>query len=449
MLPTELRRVFGLNFARSLAFTSILFLLPLHFVRIGYNGWQIGVIVSLLSLAPLLSAFPAGWVNDRISIAGAVRAAFLADGLLLALLAVTRSFPVVCAAFFLLGVANNVLDVSLASLTYKDETAIDQNRKYGLYVFWLGLGAVFGIAGGGLLVQKADFRVLLFLFAAILALSAAFVRGLDGGKFHLTGIRDYGRDVLRPKSLLFLGFVFLVGLHWAVEGTVYAPFLETRFGLTTFQSSLYMAAGLLFLPLGAIAVGRRRFEPAQNRGLLFGSMVLSGAGLILSTAGPVWLSLVFRFAHDFGDGAMGALIALTISRLFERKSVGGSAALVLAVQILAKMLGAMVLYAAGLPLRVAVALPCGRRASSARRRLWGGHLQAARILKHDSPATGPRLRHHPGFRRAVRRPPPVGRRDDRPRPGRRRLQSRDHRAAAAGRTMPTSPGWAGRASTSG
>ncbi len=347
MLPTELRRVFGLNFARSLAYTSILFLLPLHFVRIGYNGWQIGVIVSLLSLAPLLSAFPAGWVNDRISIVGAVRAAFLADGLLLALLALTRSFPVVCAAFFLLGVANNVLDVSLASLTYKDETAIDQNRKYGLYVFWLGLGAVFGIAGGGLLVQKADFRVLLFLFAAILALSAAFVRGLDGGRFHLTGIRDYGRNVLRPKSLLFLGFVFLIGLHWAVEGTVYAPFLEKRFGLTTFQSSLYMAAGLLFLPLGAIVVSRRKFELAANRRLALAAMVLSGAGLMLSTIGPVWASLGFRFLHDFGDGAVGVLIALYISRLFERKSVGGSAALVLAVQILAKMLGAMVLSPLG------------------------------------------------------------------------------------------------------
>lgn len=347
MLPTELRRAFGLNFARSLAFTSVLFLLPLHFVRIGFNGWQIGIIVSLLSVAPLLSTFPAGWVNDRVSITGAVRAAFLADGLLLALLAATRSFPVVCAAFFLLGVANSVLDVSLASLTYKDETAIDQNRKYGLYVFWLGLGAVFGIAGGGLLVQKADFRVMLLLFAAILAVSAAFVRGLDGGRFHLTGLKDYGRDILRPKTLLFLVFVFFIGLHWAVEGTVYAPFLERRFGLTTLGSSLYMAAGLLFLPVGAILVGRRKFEPAKNRRLLFGSMVLSGAGLILSTAGPVGLSLGFRFVHDFGDGATGALVVLTISRLFEKKSVGGSAALVLAVQILAKMFGAMTLAPLG------------------------------------------------------------------------------------------------------
>lgn len=347
MPSKELRRVFGLNFARSLAYTSILFLLPLHFVRIGFNGWQIGVIVSLLSVAPLLATFPAGWINDRFSIAGAVRAAFLADGLLLALLAVTRSFPVVCAAFFLLGVANSVLDVSLASLTYKDETAIDQNRKYGLYVFWLGFGAVFGVAGGGLLVQKADFRVMLFLFAAILIGSAGFVRRFEAGRFHLTRLRDYGRDILRPKSLLFLVFVFFLGLHWAVEGTVYAPFLEQRYGLSTLASALYMGAGLLFLPIGAILVGRRKFELAANRKLVLAGMALSGAGLVLMTFGSVWVSFGFRALHDFGDGAMGALVVLYISRLFERKSVGGSAALVLAVELLAKMLGAALLTPLG------------------------------------------------------------------------------------------------------
>ncbi|MDD8025806.1 MAG: MFS transporter [Acidobacteriota bacterium] len=347
-MPTaDLRRVCALNFTRSLAYTSILFLLPLQFVRIGFNGWQIGLIVSLLSIAPLLAAFPTGWVNDRFSIAGAIRAAFLADAFLLAILAVTTSFPAVCAAFFLLGAANNILDVSLASLVYKDQTAMDQNRKYGLYVFWNGFGAVFGVAGGGLLVQASDFRIMLFLFGGVMLLAAAFVRPFEAGKFHLTGLRDYGRSVLRRKSLLFVVFVFFLGLHWAVEGTVYAPFLEKRFGLDTWASALYMAAGLLFLPIGALAIGRRKFGLAANRKLILAAMALSGGGLILMTFGGVYISLAFRLIHDFGDGAAGVLIALYTSRLFEKQSIGGSAALVLAVQILAKMLGAMILTPLG------------------------------------------------------------------------------------------------------
>jgi len=58
MPSPKLRRVFALNFSRPLAYTSILFLLPLHFVRTVFNGWQIGIIVSLLGLSPLLSTFP-------------------------------------------------------------------------------------------------------------------------------------------------------------------------------------------------------------------------------------------------------------------------------------------------------------------------------------------------------------------------------------------------------
>jgi len=347
MLNSDLRRVGGLNFIRSLAYTSVLFLLPLQFVRSGFNGWQIGFVVSLLSVVPLVSSFPTGWINDRFSISGAIRAALLADAALLAVLALTRSFPVVCAAFFLRGAANNVLDVSIASLVYKDPADVDPNRKYGHYVFWNGFGAVIGVAGGGWLVQAADFKLMLFLFGGILLLAAAFVRPFRGARFHLVGLRDYGRDVLRRKSLLFVIFIFFLGLHWAVEGTVYAPFLERHFGLSTLQSSLYMAAGLLFLPLGAAAVGRRKYDLAANRRLIPVAMALSGAGLMLMTTGDVRLSLVFRIVHDFGDGVVGVLIALATSRLFERRSSGGSAALLLAAQFLAKMLGAVILAPLG------------------------------------------------------------------------------------------------------
>lgn len=343
MLPTNLyRRVHLLNFTRTLTVTSLLFLLPLYFVRLGFSGWQIGAIISLLSLTPLLSAFPTGWINDRFSIDGVVRAGFLAVALVLLTLAFAVNFYAVAAAFFVLGTATNVLDVSLNSLIYKDETAMDQNRKYGQYVFWLGFGPVLGIAGGGLLTQVVDFRALLLVFGAVMLAAVFAVRRLDAGKFHLVSLRDYGRDFRRPKTLRFAVFVFFLGLHWAVEGTVYGPFLERRFGLNTLQTSLYMAAGIAFLPLAALLVGRRKFDLRANRRLLLGAMVLSGAGLILMTTGNVVQSLLFRFIHDFGDGALGVLIALTTSRLFEKRSIGGSAGLLLAIMILAKMAGAMI-----------------------------------------------------------------------------------------------------------
>ncbi len=344
---TLLRRVNILNFVRNFTVTSILFLLPLHFVKAGYGGVKIGAIIAVLSVAPLMAAFPTGWINDRFSMAGIVRAALLMVGLIFIVLAWTTNFPVVLAAFFLLGTANNALDVSLQSLYYKDETDIDQNRKYGIYVFWMGFGPVLGIAGGGLLTQVADFRALFLAFAAIMLAILGIVRRFDGPRFHLVGFRDYGRDFFRPKTLLFVFFLFFLGLHWAVEGTVYAPFLQTRFGLNNLQASLFMASELFFLPLSALLIGRRKFDPRANKRLVLAAMALSGAGMILTVTGSVFLSLGFRILHEIGDGVAGALIAVYISRLFEKRSIGGSAALLLAIEILAKMAGAMTLAPLG------------------------------------------------------------------------------------------------------
>lgn len=341
------RRVHVLNFVRNFTVTSILFLLPIHFVKIGFSGVQIGAVISALSVAWLLAAFPIGWINDRFSMAGIVRAALIAVGLIFLALAWTTNFPTILAAFFLLGLASNALDVSIQSLYYKDERDIDQNRKYGVYVFWLGFGPVLGIAAGGFLTQIADFRTLFIVFGLIMLASLLIVRRLDGPRFHLVTFRDYGRDFFRPKTLLFVFFLFFLGLHWAVEGTVYAPFLQTRFGLNNLQAALFMAGELFFLPLSALFIGRKKFDLRVNKRWVLAAMALSGAGMILTVTGNVFLSLGFRIIHEIGDGVAGALIAVYISRLFEKRSIGGSAALLLAIEILAKMLGAMTLAPLG------------------------------------------------------------------------------------------------------
>jgi len=83
-------RIHFINFARTLTVTSIFFLIPLHFLKIGFNGMQIGVIISMFALAPLLISFPTGWVNDRFSMAGVIRGGLLAESLLLLFIAVLK-----------------------------------------------------------------------------------------------------------------------------------------------------------------------------------------------------------------------------------------------------------------------------------------------------------------------------------------------------------------------
>ena len=336
-------RIHAINFVRKLSVTSVLFLLPLRFLALGFGGWRIGVIVSMFAVAPLLASFPTGWINDRLSMAGVIRGGLLAQGLLLLGLAGITTFPLMAAAFLLLGLANNVLDVSFNSLYYKDETDMDQNRKYGTYVFWTGFGPAVGIFAGGFLIQAADFRLYLAVLAATTLFALALVRRLDHLKFHRVSLREYGRSVLRKKTLLFILFVFILALHWGIEGTVFSPFLRKAFGLRDLELSVFISIGLFFLSFAAVLIGFLKFNLRANKRLLLLAMLLSGAGFILMglARNAAW-ALVFNVIHQVGDGALGALLTLFTSRLFEKRSIGGSAGLVQAMPILGQMAGAMI-----------------------------------------------------------------------------------------------------------
>jgi len=347
-------RIHFLNFTRKLAITSVLFLAPLHFIKLGYNGWQIGAIISAWAVAPLLMSFPIGRINDRVSMAGVIRGGIIVQALCLAALAFARIFPVTAAIFLVAGAANNALDVSVQSLFYKDETEMDQNRKYGRYAFWMNLGPAVGVLSGAIFVERGGYRAMLLVFAGISLIDVLAVRGFAGQKFHAVSMRDYGRDLLRPKTLGFALFVFLLAVHWAVEGTVYSPFLEKNLGLTGIRTPLYIGGGLLVMAFVALLFGREEFRPERNKRWMFLAMGVSGAGLMLMTLRPPALSFGFRVLHEAGDGALGVLIAVFVSRLFAKKSIGGSAGLMLSVQILGQMAGGLLLTPLGFSYGLAI-----------------------------------------------------------------------------------------------
>jgi len=335
-------KIHFVNFSRKFTVTSVFFLVPLHFLAIGYNGWQIGIIMSLLALAPLVISFPTGWINDRFSISGVIHTALFAEWALFLLIAGMRSFVLMAILFFFLGMANNALDVSLNSLYYKDDTAMDQNRKFGTYTFWVGLGPAFGVLAGGFLTQYGNFRILLVVFSAMTLIVLFFVRRFDHQRFSLVSFKEYKSSLIRRKTLLFVVFIFILALHWGVEGTVYSPFLEKFFGLNRLQVSFYISIPLSALALTAFLVGFVKYNARTNKRLLLLSMFFSGAGLILMVNRNVYLSIIFRILHEIGDGGLGVLVTLTISRLFDKRNIGGSAGLLVAIQIMGQMVGALV-----------------------------------------------------------------------------------------------------------
>ncbi|MEN6561536.1 MAG: MFS transporter [Acidobacteriota bacterium] len=354
-----MRRVHLINFIRTMAVTTVVFLAPFQFLRLGFGGVEIGTIVALYAAAPVIFAFPTGWANDRLSIRTVITGGLLSMAALLAAMSFVRSVVPMTAVFLLVGVANNAINVSINSLYYKGQGAADPNRKYGTFVGWLSLGPPAGLILGSVLARVAGFRGLLAALAALTALAALAVRGLGEERFAAVSIREYRFTIFNRRTLLFSVFLVLLALHWGTEGTVYGPFLRTRFGLSDPGAALYMAGAYLALASAAFLVGRLKYDPVRNRRLFLVGMAMSGAGLVLMTVGDVRLSFVFRFLHEGGDGLMGAFVVLTISRLFERRTVGGSAGILTALQTSGHVAGSLVFswlgFRAGLQVPMIVA----------------------------------------------------------------------------------------------
>jgi MFS family permease len=336
-----MRRIHAVNFIRTMAVTTVAFLAPLRFLALGFDGVAIGVIVALFASAPIVFSFPTGWLNDRLSVKKVILGGLLAMSLAIVAVGFVRSVVPMAAVFLLLGVANSAINVSLNSLYYKDGTEPDSNRKYGRFVGWLSLGPPVGLLLGSVLTQVAGFRTLLWSLAGLTALAAPAVRGFGEEKFSAVTIREYRFTIFNRRTLLFSAFLILLALHWGTEITIYGPFLRSRFGLSDSGVALYMAGAYLAIALAAFFVGRLKDDPGRDRRLFLLGMVLSGAGLILMTSGDVRLSFLFRFMHEGGDGFMAVFVVLTLSRLFEKKTIGGSAGILTALQTSGGMAGSL------------------------------------------------------------------------------------------------------------
>jgi len=331
-----------INFGRRTALNAFFVLIPLYLLGIGFNGWQIGAVTSLFAFAPLAFSFPVGWVNDRFSIKGMIRAALGLQAALFLLLSQVRGFLPLAAIFLMLGLSNNGLDVSTNNYFYKNGEEENPNRKYSRLVFWSNLGTAVGPLLGGALIAVSSFEVMFAVFAGFLALLQVFVGPLRQGRFVTVPIKAYGRNLLRKNTVLFSTMIFVIGLHWGVEGTVYSPFLKNNLGLTTMELSWYVSLSLLALAFSALLIGRIPFDLRLNKRLFTLSMALSGAGMGLMVIPVLPLSFAFRIVHEAGDGFLGALVVLFISRLFEKDSIGGSSALLLAVMTTGQMAGALI-----------------------------------------------------------------------------------------------------------
>lgn len=301
------------------------------------------MVVSIYGFSPLLFSFPIGWINDRFSIRRIIQVALLTLSLLFLVMGWVQNFILMVVVFLFLGISNNALDVSLNSLYYKDEkTDGDLNKKYSLLAFWLALGTTVGTLLGGLLTYYYSFQTLFYAYSLYIFVVLLGVGDLGKEVFSSVSIREYRLNLLNKKTILFSALLFILALHWGAEGTVYSPFLKRYFNLNNLQLSLYISLPLFALAFSSFLVGLRKFDAQKNKRFFLISMFISGMGHILMINDNVFLSFLFRVVHEVGDGFLGALVVLFISRIFEKRIIGGSSGVLLAIMTFGHMAGALV-----------------------------------------------------------------------------------------------------------
>ncbi|MBU1339578.1 MAG: MFS transporter [Acidobacteria bacterium] len=336
-----------LNVVRKFTVNSVFFLIPLHFLELGFSGWQIGLIMAVYASAPLLFSFPTGWINDRFTIQRVIQAGLILLILSLFLINWTHHYLAMAALFLLLGASNNALDISTNNFFYKDQAAMDQNRKYGLISFWLAVGLAFGTFTGGIITHFADFQTLFLAYTVLLLVVLLFLRTASEEIPEKVHIKEYRSGLLNRKTIRFALLIFMVTLHWGAEGTVYSPFLKSRFGLNNLQTSLYISIPLFFMASAAFAFRLFRHNLEHNRRLFLLAMAMSGTGLVLMTVQNLYVSIGFRILHEVGDGLIGASVGVYISRLFDRKSIGGSSGILTVFMTLGAMFGSLIFSTVG------------------------------------------------------------------------------------------------------
>ena len=118
----DLKIAFYLVFIASFLWSLIGLLLPLYLVDIGINGFQLGFLISLLSILGLLVAFPTGIINDKWSIRRAVSIAYILLSVFFFGLSFFDSFSVLMLFFILGGMGKEINKNSIRSFIYKIKT---------------------------------------------------------------------------------------------------------------------------------------------------------------------------------------------------------------------------------------------------------------------------------------------------------------------------------------
>ncbi|RLJ08881.1 MAG: hypothetical protein DRP16_00460 [Candidatus Aenigmatarchaeota archaeon] len=336
----DLKIAFYLVFIASFLWSLIGLLLPLYLVDIGINGFQLGFLISLLSILGLLVAFPTGIINDKWSIRRAVSIAYVLLSVFFFGLSFFDSFSVLILFFILGGVGKEINKNSIRSFIYKIKT-LKEGKKFGVFSCVEHIGMGLGLFVSALIISFFNFNFMFLITGVIFLFLIPFVYRFRPVQKYKIRLIQYPKEFFKKAKLLSLA-LFLFTLHWGAESTSYSLFLKNNLGLNVFWTAVYISIPLIIFGLFALKFGTVIDKKINFKFLFLLGLVVSGAGHILMTCPLVWLSFMFRILHEIGDAMVEVAMLFWISKLFSFKTIGGESGLIFTLAIIGRFIGALI-----------------------------------------------------------------------------------------------------------
>ncbi|UCD02620.1 MAG: MFS transporter [Candidatus Aenigmatarchaeota archaeon] len=359
---TSLKTPNGLLFFKNIIISLTLFFLPLLFFDMGFDGLQIGVLMSSFTIVTLFSTFPIGVINDKLSIKYVTVIGMLLESLFFFGLYLFRDFWIILAFFAAGALGGNMIDTSIRGMTLKVTETLRRGRRLGRFQAVTSGGAAIGILFGGLMLFTLQFSGVLLISAVaffIMALGSLFITEVKSAKFPMS---DYKAVLLKKKTAFFLLPLFIFGIHWGAEHTSYTLFLREGLGLNLVASGLYMSVAIMGLALASLKTGSFIDRGGNNKIMFFIGLVISGIGHILMTVPIVPLSFAFRLMHEIGDGITFVSFYVGFSKIFKTERIAGESSAAMSIIMIGAAIGSLVFgplgysYGFGWPLIISGAL---------------------------------------------------------------------------------------------
>lgn len=253
-----------------------IYIQPLYIKSLGAGPVQIGLVLSVASVAMMVTFIPAGFLADRYSRRRAILVAFILGSLSAFLLALARNWHQSIAGFLLYYASAYSIPI-LNSYVVHADSGQDLNRVFTVVFSGYSLGLTLSPTLGGWLGEALGLRSI-FWISALFYVSATcvvfFIR--EQSLISRSVSLDY-RGLLSNRSFLLLSPLFLLLSLVLYLGQPLAPnYLQEVLGLELSWIGLFGSAHSLGAALLALWLGRLRgsWGLILAQGLVFLSFIL-------------------------------------------------------------------------------------------------------------------------------------------------------------------------------